>query len=575
MNQISEKNLKGLFKFLSTFAPGKVFLSIVAGMLSGLAYSLVIPLIMMSIKENDDLFISFESAPSLYIGDFEITQPGFVAGFIALCLFILVSKIFSQAIFNTVVVSSLSQLRLFLTRRIAQLPIQDLERIGEEKLLVTFTMDIPRIANGAAVFPQLLINLASILGILGFLLVLDVDIFLLVVMFMLVGMLVYRIPLWMGHRYLAGSRNAYEHIQERFNGIIRGAKELKLNRSKRESFIDQLGQRTEADYARLQIKGTSMVIGANNFGNLLSLFAIGFITFALSNYLNMSQELLTATIMAVLYIAGPMNTLMNLITPMLVGRVSLKKINELLPQMPVERQNGSGAVRDFSRLRLCNIRHSYDNKDSFAVGPLDITLKAGQITFITGGNGSGKSTLSKIISGHYIATEGEIFYDRQHINDDNRDNARQYISAIYTDYHLFARLLDMTPEKEEIVNHYLKEFGMADKVRIEDGAFSTIKLSDGQRKRLALIVSYLEDRKVYLLDEWAADQDPAFREIFYMQILPELKQRGKIVVVVSHDDKYFSQADQIIKMETGQLVYARTREDDRNGSGGEKLASAG
>lgn len=93
-----------------------------------------------------------------------------------------------------------------------------------------------------------------------------------------------------------------------------------------------------------------------------------------------------------------------------------------------------------------------------------------------------------------------------------------------------------------------------DKVQIADGAFSTLKLSTGQRKRLALLVSYLEERPVYLFDEWAADQDPEFRKFFYKTLLPELKARGKTVIAITHDDSYFNEADRLIKMEMGRFA---------------------
>ncbi|MEL7400114.1 MAG: hypothetical protein AAFN68_06015, partial [Pseudomonadota bacterium] len=51
----------------------------------------------------------------------------------------------------------------------------------------------------------------------------------------------------------------------------------------------------------------------------------------------------------------------------------------------------------------------------------------------------------------------------------------------------------------------------------------------------------------------AADQDPAFRERFYTQLLPALKQQGKTIVVVTHDDRYFHLADRVLKLEYGKL----------------------
>src|SRR5262249_45087385 len=105
---------------------------------------------------------------------------------------------------------------------------------------------------------------------------------------------------------------------------------------------------------------------------------------------------------------------------------------------------------------------------------------------------------------------------------------------------------------------YLSDLHLDHKVRVEGGRLSTTELSQGQRKRLALLTAYLEDRPIYLFDEWAADQDPYFKEILYLHPLPELKGRGKTVFVISHDDRYFHVADRVIKLEYGQIEFDRT-----------------
>jgi putative ATP-binding cassette transporter len=79
-------------------------------------------------------------------------------------------------------------------------------------------------------------------------------------------------------------------------------------------------------------------------------------------------------------------------------------------------------------------------------------------------------------------------------------------------------------------------------------------LSQGQRKRLALVTAMLEDRPFYVFDEWAADQDPQYKEIFYGELLPALRARGKGVVVVTHDDRYFRLGDRVLKLEEGRIV---------------------
>lgn len=117
------------------------------------------------------------------------------------------------------------------------------------------------------------------------------------------------------------------------------------------------------------------------------------------------------------------------------------------------------------------------------------------------------------------------------------------------------RLLDApSADLDARGNALLAKLHLQHKVQVRGGAFTTRALSQGQRKRLALVVAYLEDRPFLVFDEWAADQDPVFKEVFYLELLPELKARGKAVLVISHDDRYFHLADRLIRMEDGQVV---------------------
>jgi putative pyoverdin transport system ATP-binding/permease protein len=190
----------------------------------------------------------------------------------------------------------------------------------------------------------------------------------------------------------------------------------------------------------------------------------------------------------------------------------------------------------------------------FLLGPISLTLLPGQITFIVGGNGSGKSTLAKLITGLYPARTGSIYLDGVPITDENREWYRQHFSAIFSDFYLFDSYLGFNhSDLDQEVQSYLKQLQLDHKVQVRDGVLSTTNLSQGQRKRLALLTAYLEDRPVYLFDEWASDQDPHFRDLFYRQILVRLKELGKAVIVITHDDRYFNLADNIIKLDYGQV----------------------
>jgi putative ATP-binding cassette transporter len=201
-----------------------------------------------------------------------------------------------------------------------------------------------------------------------------------------------------------------------------------------------------------------------------------------------------------------------------------------------------------------DMMHPPGDEKGFLLGPLSLSLQPEQITYIVGGNGSGKSTLAKLITGLYPPGTGSIYLDGVLITDQNREWYRQHFSAIFTDFYLFESCLgfDQTNLDQE-VEGYLRQLQLDHKVQVKDGVLSTINLSQGQRKRLALLTAYLEDRPIYLFDEWASDQEPLFRDFFYKQILVTLKERRKAVVVITHDDRYFHLADQIVKLDYGKI----------------------
>ncbi|MNE47936.1 ABC transporter ATP-binding protein YojI [compost metagenome] len=185
---------------------------------------------------------------------------------------------------------------------------------------------------------------------------------------------------------------------------------------------------------------------------------------------------------------------------------------------------------------------------------MNLQVNQGDIVFIVGENGCGKTTLIKLLLGLYPPQKGEIRINDQAITALNRDDYRQLFTTIFSDYYLFDDPFlgaQQVPESAEV---YLKRLEIAHKVSIRDGSFTTTDLSTGQRKRLALINAWLEERPVLVFDEWAADQDPTFRRIFYTELLPELKRLGKTIIVISHDDRYFDVADQLVRMEAGKVV---------------------
>jgi len=243
--------------------------------------------------------------------------------------------------------------------------------------------------------------------------------------------------------------------------------------------------------------------------------------------------------------------------------VALEKLEDIglsLAAHPAEEPppGRPGDTSSFETLELARVTHSYHQEKedrNFMIGPISLEFRHGELVFLVGGNGSGKSTLAKIITGLYPPESGAIFLDGRPITNQNRDDYRQMFSAVFSDFHLFEDLLGLDAVNLDAEAHdYLVQLHLHHKVKIEKGSFSTTALSQGQRKRLALLTAYMEDRPFYLFDEWASDQDPLFKELFYTQLLSDLKDRGKTVLVITHDEKYFHLADRLIKLEEGKVI---------------------
>ena len=198
-----------------------------------------------------------------------------------------------------------------------------------------------------------------------------------------------------------------------------------------------------------------------------------------------------------------------------------------------------------------------DGGEAFVLGPVDLTLRRGEMVFVVGDNGSGKTTLVKLLLGLYAPQQGQVLADGRPVTDQTRDHYRQLYTTVFSDFYLFEDLAAEAGQGGSLPQRalpYLQRLEIAHKVSVKDGAFSTVDLSTGQRKRLALVHAYLEGRPVLVFDEWAADQDPAFKQLFYQRILPDLKRRGRIVLVITHDDRYFGLADRVLKLQSGRLV---------------------
>ncbi len=228
-------------------------------------------------------------------------------------------------------------------------------------------------------------------------------------------------------------------------------------------------------------------------------------------------------------------------------------IAQAIPAHAEDAQPLDAPIREIALSGASFTYREADGAPGFTVGPLDATFRAGEVVFVTGGNGSGKSTLLRLLTGLLRPDRGVLSVNGVPLAAGCRQAYRDRIAAVLSDYHLFRRLHGLSAVDPARVEALLDILELGDKVGVRDGAFTTVDLSGGQRKRLALLVAMLEDKPVLVLDEWAADQDPHFRRKFYEEILPSLQRPDRTIVCVTHDERYFSAADRVIDMAEGRI----------------------
>jgi putative pyoverdin transport system ATP-binding/permease protein len=354
---------------------------------------------------------------------------------------------------------------------------------------------------------------------------------------------------------------------DRLIDFLDGFKEVRLNRARsNDLFNDAIEVSKTAANIKIRTQAeTFKMIVTSQISMYILLGAVVFVAPNLSDSLGGSSIAKTTT--ALLFIVGACFGLVQAIPILLNANASADRIERLEAALqdtvaaiePLE----VGAPKRFDRIEMHNIVFRYVDKFSdtvFKIGPIDFTLRSGELVFITGGNGSGKSTFLRVLSGLYPPDSGDVTLDGVRINDATRDDYRALISGIFFDYHLFQRLYGIPDPDPAEVGRLLRQFRLEDKTGLANGEFRTLDLSGGQRRRLALIVSLLEKRPIMLLDEWTAEQDPEFRRKFYDELLPEMMQAGATVVVITHDDRYLDELHlpaRRIRMDEGRIVEER------------------
>lgn len=496
----------------------------------------------------------------------DLPRTRLIAGFAGLMMAKIGSQAVARLLLDRFTQRTLMHLCRDLTRRVLATPLRRLEDVGIPRILATLTDDVAMLGWAAQNVPVLAMNLAVLAGCAIYLGWLSWSILLAVLAVVGAGALGYRVLIARAFRYLQEARDTRDVLFRHFRALTEGMKELKLHAPRRRAFLSERIESATAAMSRASLGGLKHHLVADTWSQMLFYGLVGGLLFAAPMDQSRSAERVTGYILVTLYMMGPVWGIIEAWPIFARAGISLQKVRDLgLSLAPAEGEPataaGPASPPAWQRLDLGAVTFAYPadvDGQAFVLGPLDLTFQCGELVFLVGGNGSGKSTFVKVLTGLYDAQAGSIRLDGVPITADNREWYCQHFSAVFSDFYLFDSLLGLDPAGLDArARRYLVELELDAKLQIVDGVLSTTALSQGQRKRLALLTAFLEDRPIYVFDEWAADQDPHYREIFYKRLLPDLRARGKTVFVISHDDRYYDLGDRIVKLEYGQLAEDR------------------
>ncbi|WAH56501.1 cyclic peptide export ABC transporter [Pseudomonas silvicola] len=492
---------------------------------------------------------------------------GMVLAFGGICLVALVSSIVSDVGTNYVGQKVIASLRKSLGGKVLCAPIDQLERYRTHRLIPVLTHDIDTISDFSFALAPLAISLTVTLGCLAYLASLSWVVFALMLVAIALGSIAQYLARLKGIRGFYSARDQEDLLQKHYHAIAEGAKELRMHSGRRHTMLTD-GIRGTADrICDIQVKSVNTFIVAKSFGSMLFFAVIGLTLASQLYWPQADTSVISGFVLILLYMKGPMEHLIGTLPIISRAQIAFRRIKELSETFstaePYLLEEPSNQQATFETLELDQVRYGFakvGESPAFELGPVNLSIHRGETLFIVGENGGGKTTLIKLLLGLYNPQHGELRLNGVPVVAQTRDAYRQLFTTVFADYYLFDDILRTSPKALESVESYLTKMELGHKVSIEDGAFSTTDLSTGQRKRLALISAWLEGRPILVFDEWAADQDPTFRRIFYTELLPELKRMGKTIIVISHDDRYFEAADRVIQLKAGSIHSAREHE---------------
>ncbi|MUG33154.1 multidrug ABC transporter permease/ATP-binding protein [Psychrobacter sanguinis] len=476
------------------------------------------------------------------------------AQFLAMVLLLLLTSFASQYALTCLGHQFVYKLRTQLVKQILDTPVAQVDNLGSARLMASLSTDIQALTTAFVRMPELVQGIILAVAVSLYLGSLSWPLLLIIMLW--IALTIWISTLLVKHVYqnLTHIRDINDALYQDYQSVIEGRKELALNQQRAKQLYTQDLVGHAKAYKKTIIKADTYHLSAVNWSNIMMFAAIGVI-FAVASYLGLSLGVATTFALTLLFMQSPILHTVGAYPTLQTAQVALDKIQSLQLAEYQPEFISPTANKAWQTLTLRNIDYQYSSQD-LILKQVNLTLNKGDVVFLIGSNGSGKSTLAKVLTGIFAPTSGEMTLDGRLITEANRTQYRQLFSAIFSDQHIFKQLIgkDGNAVDMDLVQHWQHRLQLQNKVSIDGDKLSTDKLSQGQRKRLAMLTTVAEQKDILLLDEWAADQDPAFRRVFYQHLIPELKALGKTLFIISHDDSYFEHADRLLLMKQGKLV---------------------
>ena len=273
------------------------------------------------------------------------------------------------------------------------------------------------------------------------------------------------------------------------------------------------------------------------------------------------------------FIFNPLSMLGDVSTSYQETKASLEKLEQILKEKKEVHPEHPKAVGEINNIKFDKASFSYQSSTEPALTDIDLEIKSGKTVAFVGPSGSGKSTMIKLVVGLYQPTEGQVLFNGISSSEIDRVALRNRIGLVAQETQLFAgtireNLLFVKPNatdsectealRSSSAESLLERGGRGLDTKIGEGG---LKLSGGEKQRLAIARAILRDPDILIFDEATSSLDSITEQAITDTIKNIEKSRPELIrILVAHRLSTIMHADTIYVLEKGRLVEQGTHD---------------